>query len=99
VAALAIILVALIVVLRHSADAGFVGLALVNIMSFNVTLSAVILNWTATETSLGAVSRIKSFVGSTSSENRPEEAQEVPMGRLAIKRRYPYFQCLGMLCA
>jgi len=78
VAALAIILVALIVILRHSADAGFVGLALVNIMSFNITLSAVILNWTATETSLGAVSRIKSFVGSTSSENRPEETQEVP---------------------
>lgn len=80
VAALAVILVLLIVKLRQSStDAGFVGLALVNIMSFNMTLSTVIINSTATETSLGAISRIKSFVASTSSENRPEESQAVPM--------------------
>jgi ATP-binding cassette subfamily C (CFTR/MRP) protein 1 len=78
VAALAVILVALIVRFRHSADAGFVGVALINIMSFNTTLSVVINNWTAIETSLGAVSRIKSFVGSTRSENLPQESQEVP---------------------
>ncbi|KFY89738.1 hypothetical protein V500_05527 [Pseudogymnoascus sp. VKM F-4518 (FW-2643)] len=78
VAALAIVLVALIVRFRHSADAGFVGLALINIMSFNMTLSAVIIHWTATETSLGAVSRIKSFVDSTRSENLPMESQDVP---------------------
>lgn len=78
VAALAVILVALIVRFRHSADAGFVGLALINIMSFNMTLSAVIIHWTATETSLGAVSRIKSFVDSTPSENLPMESQDVP---------------------
>jgi ATP-binding cassette subfamily C (CFTR/MRP) protein 1 len=78
VAALAVILVALIVRFRHGADAGFVGVALINIMSFNMTLSEVIKNWTAIETSLGAVSRIKSFVGSTPSENLPHESQEVP---------------------
>ncbi|OBT46506.1 hypothetical protein VE00_03330 [Pseudogymnoascus sp. WSF 3629] len=78
VAALAVILVALIVQFRHSADAGFVGLALINIMSFNMTLSAVIIHWTATETSLGAVSRIKSFVDSTRSENLSMESQDVP---------------------
>ncbi|KFY05556.1 hypothetical protein V492_08453 [Pseudogymnoascus sp. VKM F-4246] len=78
VAGLAVILVALIVRFRHSADAGFVGLALINIMSFNMTLSALIIHWTATETSLGAVSRIKSFVDSTRSENLPVESQEVP---------------------
>jgi ABC-type multidrug transport system fused ATPase/permease subunit len=78
VAALAVILVALIVRFRRGADAGFVGLALINIMSFNMTLSTVIIHWTATETSLGAVSRIKSFVGSTRSENLPVESQEVP---------------------
>lgn len=78
VAALAVILVALIVRFRHSADAGFVGLALINIMSFNMNLSAVIIHWTATETSLGAVSRIKSFVDRTLSENLPLESQDVP---------------------
>ncbi|KFX85837.1 hypothetical protein V490_09379 [Pseudogymnoascus sp. VKM F-3557] len=78
VAALAVILVALVVRFRHTADAGFVGLALINIMSFNMTLSAVIIHWTATETSLGAVSRIKSFVDSTRSENLSLESQDVP---------------------
>jgi ATP-binding cassette subfamily C (CFTR/MRP) protein 1 len=78
VAALAVILVALIMTLRHKMDPGFVGLALVNIMSFNNTLSAVIIHWTTTETSLGAISRIKSFVASTSSENLPMESQQVP---------------------
>ncbi|PQE04709.1 hypothetical protein CJF30_00004499 [Rutstroemia sp. NJR-2017a BBW] len=78
VAGLAVILVALIVKLRHNTDGGFVGLALVNIMSFNMTLSAVIIHWTATETSLGAIARIKSFVRNTSSEHRPEECRQVP---------------------
>ena len=78
VAALAVILVALIVRFRQGADAGFVGVALVNIMSFNMTISEVIKNWTAIETSLGAVSRIKSFAGSTRSENLPQESHEVP---------------------
>ncbi|KFY94605.1 hypothetical protein V500_03137 [Pseudogymnoascus sp. VKM F-4518 (FW-2643)] len=78
IAALAVILVALIVRFRYSADAGFVGLALINIMSFNMTLLAVIIHWTATETSLGAVSRLKSFVDTTHLENLPVESQDVP---------------------
>jgi ABC-type multidrug transport system fused ATPase/permease subunit len=78
VAALAFILVALIVTFRHRADAGFVGVALITIMSFNETLSVVIQHYTAVETSLGAISRIQSFVRSTASENLPQESQEVP---------------------
>lgn len=78
VAALAVILVALIVRFRRYADAGFVGVALINIMTFNMTLSSVIKNWTAIETSLGAVSRIKSFENSTPSEKLLQESQEVP---------------------
>lgn len=77
VAALAVLLVALIVRFRHPADAGFVGVALINIMSFNTTLSVVITNWTAIETSLGAVSRIKSFGQTTPSENLPQESEQV----------------------
>ena len=56
VAALAIILVELTIRFRHGADARFVGVALINIMSFNMTLSEVIKYWTAIETPLGAVS-------------------------------------------
>ncbi|KAF7868875.1 uncharacterized protein EAF02_009611 [Botrytis sinoallii] len=73
VATLAILLVALVVKLRYTADAGLVGLALVNIMGFNTTLSAVIIHWTATETSVGAVERIRSFVRETPDENRKED--------------------------
>lgn len=80
VAALAVILVALIVRFRQKADAGFVGVALINIMSFSQSLSVVVMNWTAIETSLGAVQRIKSFVESTKSENLPEEREEVSFG-------------------
>jgi ABC-type multidrug transport system fused ATPase/permease subunit len=78
VAALAFILVALIVTFRHRVDAGFVGLALINIMSFNITLSVLIQHYTAVETSLGAISRIQYFVASTASENLPQESQTVP---------------------
>ena len=78
VAALAFILVALTVTFRHRADAGFVGVALINIMSFNITLSVLIQHYTAVETSLGAISRIQSFVTSTASENLPQESQAVP---------------------
>jgi ATP-binding cassette subfamily C (CFTR/MRP) protein 1 len=79
VAALAVILVALIIKFRSSADAGFVGVALINITSLSTIMSQVIINWTTIETSLGAVSRIKSFVGSTPSENLHQESQGVPL--------------------
>lgn len=77
VAALAVILVALIMRFRHYADAGFVGVALINIMSFNTTLSVGIQHYTAIETSLGAVSRIQSFVRDTPSESLFHENHQV----------------------
>lgn len=78
VAALAVLLVALIIKFRDSADAGLVGVALISIMSFNESLTVIILNWTSLEQSLGAISRIKSFVETTHSENLLQECQEVP---------------------
>ena len=44
VAGLAVILVTLVVRFRHSADAGFVGVVLINITSFNMILFEVINN-------------------------------------------------------
>ncbi|KAH7323926.1 ABC transporter-like protein [Rhexocercosporidium sp. MPI-PUGE-AT-0058] len=77
VAVLAVLLVALIVRFRHRMDTGFVGVALINIMSFSMILAVVVQHWTMIETSVGAVSRIQSFVDSTRSENLPQECQEV----------------------
>lgn len=90
VAALATILVALIVKFRRTADAGFVGVSLINIMSFSQSLSVLVMSWTAIETSLGAVQRIKSFVESTKSENLPGECEECPLewpacGRIVLE--------------
>ncbi|CZT50852.1 related to multidrug resistance-associated protein [Rhynchosporium secalis] len=80
VAVLAVILVAIIVRFRHRMEQGFAGVALVNIMSFSMILSVVVQFWTAIETSVGAVSRIQTFVNSTQNENILGECQEIPSG-------------------
>ncbi|KAH7371789.1 ABC transporter-like protein [Cadophora sp. MPI-SDFR-AT-0126] len=86
VAVLAVLLVALIVKFRHNMDTGLVGVALINIMSFSMILAVVVQHWTMIETSIGAISRIQTFVKSTQSENLPEENQEVSPGWPSIGR-------------
>ncbi|KAL9623731.1 MAG: hypothetical protein Q9160_001961 [Pyrenula sp. 1 TL-2023] len=78
VAALAVIMVILIVTLRTKLDAGYVGLGLLNIMSFNTTLADAIKNWTKLETSIGAIARIRSFIMTTESEMNVNENLEPP---------------------
>lgn len=70
------ILTALAVTVRGSTvSAGFTGIALVNMMSLSQSLASLIISWTSLETSLGAVSRVKSF-----SENTPvEESPDAPV--------------------
>ena len=80
VAGLSVVLMVLVVKLRGKIDPGFVGLALVNVMGFNTTLTQVIRYWTALETSLGAISRLKSFAASTTSENLSHENGSIPQG-------------------
>jgi ABC-type multidrug transport system fused ATPase/permease subunit len=43
-------------------DAGFMGIALVNIVQLSISIKAFLSNWTQLEISIGAVSRIRSFV-------------------------------------
>lgn len=68
----------LIVELRHHINPGFVGLALLNVMSFNEALAQIIKSWTIMETALGAVARLKTFSDTTVSENLPSEKEAVP---------------------
>lgn len=70
VAALAVILVATVVFLRDKFDAGDVGVALVMVMTFSISLMRLIKFWTMMETSVGAVARVKSYMATT----EPEEA-------------------------
>lgn len=74
VAVVATTLMAVIVSLRHKIDPGLVGLGLLNIMSFNEILSYMIQMWTMTETSIGAIARVRDFVTKTQSEAKSIES-------------------------
>lgn len=78
VAALAVFLMVLIVKFRNDISAGYVGLALLNVMTFNESLARIIKTWTVTETSLGAISRLRNFNLQTATENLPGETTEPP---------------------
>lgn len=73
VTALATILMAIVVSLRHKINPGLVGLGLLNVMSFNDSLSAVVKLWTLTETSIGAIARVRHFINHTESEAKDIE--------------------------
>lgn len=75
-AGMALVLVIFAVVLPSSTSGGAIGLALVNVISFNFTLSSVIMAWTQLETSLGAIARLKWFNENTPNENKPEETEK-----------------------
>ncbi|KAL6233931.1 hypothetical protein BDW75DRAFT_231562 [Aspergillus navahoensis] len=68
VAILAVILIATVVFLRDKFEAGNVGVALVMVMTFNATLMHLVKFWTAMETSIGAVKRVKDYVRTTEPE-------------------------------
>ena len=70
VACLAVILVALVVTLRHSMNSSLLGVAMVSVMNFSLTLSSFVNYWTTIETSLGAVARTRKFVAETPMESR-----------------------------
>ncbi|PLB43601.1 P-loop containing nucleoside triphosphate hydrolase protein [Aspergillus steynii IBT 23096] len=80
VAAMATILMVLVVKLRSQFAPQFVGLALLNVTSFNESLALIIKGWTMLETSFGAIARLKQFCGETETENLPLEVSPVPEG-------------------
>ncbi|KAJ5696868.1 hypothetical protein N7536_007280 [Penicillium majusculum] len=61
-AGLAIVLVTLAIFVSKKTRSGALGVALVNLLSFNAKLASLITNWTQLETSLGAIMRVKQFV-------------------------------------
>lgn len=69
-AGVAVLVVLSAVELRSTASTGSVGVALVNILGFNQTITALLTAWTTMETSLGAIARIKNFEADTPSEGR-----------------------------
>ncbi|KAL4964262.1 P-loop containing nucleoside triphosphate hydrolase protein [Aspergillus stella-maris] len=62
-------------------DAGFMGIALVNIVQFGINIKALLSNWTQLEISISAVARIRAFAEdnaafSSSSSSRPGAFRE-----------------------
>ncbi|OJJ96983.1 hypothetical protein ASPACDRAFT_1882742 [Aspergillus aculeatus ATCC 16872] len=73
---LAVILVTLAVTLRTSSSGGQIGLALNSILGFNATFQMLFTYWTTLETSLGAISRVKSTAQLTPQET--DDNQDPP---------------------
>lgn len=73
VAALALLLVSFSLTMSGTTSSAAIGLALVNLIGFNQSLTMLVEEWTELETSLGAISRLKWFSKSTADENKPSE--------------------------
>lgn len=80
IAGLSIILVALSLQFRTTANAGFTGVALYNLMGLGTSMKAAIKSWTALEMAIGAISRIKAYEDHTLPENLPGENDLPPEG-------------------
>ncbi|KAF9879602.1 ABC multidrug transporter [Colletotrichum karsti] len=78
VAGMALVLVAFALFFGGTTTKGAIGLAMVNIISFNQTLGNFIEMWTMLETSLGAITRLKYFVEFTPREDRECERELPP---------------------
>ncbi|KAK2612755.1 hypothetical protein QQS21_001206 [Conoideocrella luteorostrata] len=56
----------------------YLGVALFGLINFSAALQALVAQWTQLETALGAVSRIRSYVSNTPSENKGSDSQDPP---------------------
>ncbi|CCF45895.1 ABC transporter [Colletotrichum higginsianum] len=70
VGVLALIIVAMATSLIDTFSPGAVGVSMVLVLGFNTSLAMTIKNWTALETSIGAVARVREFAETTPSEVR-----------------------------
>lgn len=90
IAGIAVILIASAVIFRSTATGADMGIALNMVIAANTTLLRLVENWTTLETSLGAVSRLRSVDEDTPSEDKSwdclEPSPEWPnMGSVKIK--------------
>jgi ABC-type multidrug transport system fused ATPase/permease subunit len=75
VAAIAILVVSIATTIARNSNTGFLGVALFNVVNFSGSLQQLTAQWTTLETSIGALSRIKSFVEDTPRENINKESE------------------------
>lgn len=73
IAGMVVVVVALATSLSETTNGGRLGVSLSSVVTFNASLAMLLYFWTQTETSLGAISRLKGFEEQTVSENMAEE--------------------------
>jgi ATP-binding cassette subfamily C (CFTR/MRP) protein 1 len=78
VAAVATLLIVLVVALRGKLSAGYVGVALLNVILFSQSVKLLISFWTQLETHIGSVARIKNFTTDAVSEDLEDENRDPP---------------------
>ncbi|KAJ5562000.1 hypothetical protein N7535_003537 [Penicillium sp. DV-2018c] len=79
VAGIAVLLIILVVALRGSTlSAGYVGVALLNVIQFSQSIKLLVTFWTNLETHIGSIHRIRDFTSTVESEDQPGEDQDVP---------------------
>ncbi|KNG46388.1 canalicular multispecific organic anion transporter 1 [Stemphylium lycopersici] len=78
VAAVATILIVLVVTLRGKLSAGYVGVALLNVVLFSQSIKLLISFWTQLETHIGSVARVKSFTTDAITEDKEGEDRVPP---------------------
>lgn len=62
------LLCVLVVSLRGTIDAGFVGVALLNVVLFSQSVKLLLTYWTNLETHIGSIARVKAFTQEAMSE-------------------------------
>ncbi|KAI1777294.1 ABC transporter type 1, transmembrane domain-containing protein [Hypoxylon cercidicola] len=77
-AMVAVVLVAFAIKFQGTTTQGALGVALLNIITFNTELTELVNNWTDLEISLGAVSRLRTFLRETPNEDTVNEATPLP---------------------
>ncbi|KAE8349019.1 P-loop containing nucleoside triphosphate hydrolase protein [Aspergillus coremiiformis] len=78
VAGIAVLLIVLVVVLRGSISAGYVGVALLNVIQFSQSIKLLVTFWTNLETHIGSILRVKLFAENVPSENLSSENEGLP---------------------
>ena len=78
VAGLAILLMTIAVELSSRTSGAALGVALVNVLTFNQSLALLVTSWTQMETSLGAISRVKSLAAEVKPEDCAREICDLP---------------------
>ncbi|KAK1700845.1 ABC transporter [Colletotrichum godetiae] len=87
VGALALIIVAMATSITDKFSPGAIGVSMVLVLGFNNSLATTIKNWTALETSIGAVARIREFSQTTPSEERGLGSSGIPPERWPLQGR------------